>query len=112
MLILSPKAGFQSRSRGRRRRRGRSIRASLRCDDYGFLLRVNMLSTAHNHYQHVTVHFSSVVLLLRCVVELFRVVVTTEYSLLSFCRFAGNSRISLFRLKGFDPPALIERESK
>ena len=53
MLILSPKAGFQSRSRGRRRRRGRSIRASLRCKDYGFLLRVNMLSTAHNHYQQV-----------------------------------------------------------
>ena len=56
------------------------------------------LATAHDQ-NHVTVHFSRVVLRLRWVVELFRVVGTTENILLVFCRL-GNSRISSFRKKG------------
>ena len=44
---------------------------------------------------HVTVHFSRVVLRLWWVVELFRVVGTTANILLVFCRL-GNSRISSF----------------
>ena len=42
-------------------------------------------ATAHDQ-NHVTVHFSRVVLRLRWVVELFRVVGTTENILLVFCR--------------------------
>ena len=42
-------------------------------------------TTAHDQ-NHVTVHFSRVVLRLRWVVELFRVVATTENILLVFCR--------------------------
>ena len=49
---------------------------------------------------HVTVHFSRAVLRLRRVVELFRVVTTTENILLAFCCL-GNSRISSFRKKVF-----------
>ena len=45
------------------------------------------------------------------VVELFRVVGTTENILLVFCRL-GNSRISSFREKVFNSPALSEREAK
>ena len=67
-------------------------------------------ATAHNQ-NHVTVHFSRVVLQLRWVVELFRVVGTTENILLVFCRL-GNSRISSFRKKVFNSPALSEREAK
>ena len=52
-------------------------------------------ATAHDQ-NHVTVRFSRVVLRLRWVVELFRVVGTTENILLVFCRL-GNSRISSFR---------------
>ena len=63
-------------------------------------------ATAHDQ-NHVTVHFSRVVLRLRWVVELFRVVGTTENILLAFCRL-GNSRISSFRKK----VALSEREAK
>ena len=46
------------------------------------------------------VHFSRVVLRLQWVVELFRVVGTTENILLVFCRL-GDSRISSFRKKSF-----------
>ena len=60
---------------------------------------------------HVTVHFSRVVLRQRWVVELFRVVGTTENVLLVFCRL-GNSRISSFRKNVFNSPALSEREAK
>ena len=67
-------------------------------------------ATAHNQ-NHVTVHFSRVVLRLRWVVELFRVVWTTENVLLVFCRL-GNSRIPSFRKKVFNLPALSEREAK
>ena len=67
-------------------------------------------ATAHDQ-NHVTVHFSSVVLQLRWVVELFRVVATTENILLAFCRL-GNSRISSFRKNVFNSPALSEREAK
>ena len=67
-------------------------------------------ATAHDQ-NHVTVHFSRVVLRLRWVVELFRVVGTTENILLVFCRL-GNSRISSFRKKVFNSPALSEREAK
>ena len=56
-------------------------------------------ATAHDQ-NHVTVHFSCVVLRLRWVVKLFRVVGTTENILLVFCRL-GNSRISSFRKKSF-----------
>ena len=66
--------------------------------------------TAHDQ-NHVTVHFSRVILRLRWVVELFRVVGTTENILLVFCRL-GNSRISSFRKKVFNSPALSEREAK
>ena len=62
--------------------------------------------TAHDQ-NHVTAHFSRVALRLRWVVELFRVVGTTENILLVFCRL-GNSRISSFRKK----VALSEREAK
>ena len=48
----------------------------------------------------MTVHFSCVVLRLRWIVELFRVVATTEKILLAFCRL-GNSRISSFLKKKF-----------
>ena len=67
-------------------------------------------ATAHDQ-NHMTVHFSHVVLRLRWVVELFRVVGTTENVLLVFCRL-GNSRISSFRKKVFNSPALSEREAK
>ena len=67
-------------------------------------------ATAHDQ-NHVTVHFSHVVLRPRWVVELFRVVGTTENILLLFCRL-GNSRISSFRKKVFNSPALSEREAK
>ena len=67
-------------------------------------------ATAHDQ-NHVTVHFSPVVLRLRWVVELFRVVGTTENILLVFCRL-GNSRISSFCKKVFNSPALSEREAK
>ena len=71
-----------------------------------------MVKHATEHDQnHVTVHFSRVVLRLRWVVELFRVVGTTENILLVFCRL-GNSRISSFRKKVFNSPALSEREAK
>ena len=49
---------------------------------------------------HVTDHFSCVLLRIRWVVELFRVVATTENILLAFCRLV-NSRISSFRKKSF-----------
>ena len=67
-------------------------------------------ATAHDQ-NHVTIHFTRVVLRLRWVVELFRVVGTTEKILLVFCRL-GNSRISSFRKKVFNSPALSEREAK
>ena len=67
-------------------------------------------ATAHDQ-NHLTVHFSRVVPQLRWVVELFRVVATTEIILLAFCRL-GNSRISSFRKKVFNSPALSEREAK
>ena len=67
-------------------------------------------ATAHNQ-SHVTVHFSRVVLRLRGVVELFRVVGTMKNILLAFCR-VGNSRISSFRKKVFNSPALSERDAK
>ena len=67
-------------------------------------------ATAHDH-NHVTVHFSRVVLRLRWVVELFRAVGTTENILLVFCHL-GNSRISSFRKKVFNLPPLSEREAK
>ena len=67
-------------------------------------------ATAHD-LNHVTVHFSRVVLRLRWVVELFHVVGTTENILLVFCRL-GNSRISSFRKKVFNSPALGERVAK
>ena len=67
-------------------------------------------ATAHDQ-NHVTVHFSRVVLRLRWVVELFRVVGTTENILLVFCRL-GSSRISPFRKKVFNSPALSERKAK
>ena len=67
-------------------------------------------ATTHDQ-NHVTVHFSSVVLRLRGVVELFRVVGSTENILLVFCHL-GNSRISSFRKKVFNSPALGEREAK
>ena len=54
-------------------------------------------ATAHDQ-NHVTVHFSRVALQLRWVVELFRVVGTTENILLVFCRLS-NSRISSFLKK-------------
>ena len=56
-------------------------------------------ATAHDQ-NHVIIHFFRVVLRLRWVVELFRVVGTTENILLVFCRL-GNSRISSFRKKSF-----------
>ena len=59
-------------------------------------------ATAHDQ-NHVTVHFSRVVWRLRWVVELFRVVATTENILLVFCRL-GNSRISSFRRNVFNSP--------
>ena len=68
-------------------------------------------TTAADDQNHVTVHFSSVVLRLRGVVELFRIVGTTENILLVFCRL-GNSRISSFRKNVFNSPALGEREAK
>ena len=67
-------------------------------------------ATTHDQ-NHVTVHFSRVVLRLRWVVELFRVVGTTENILLVFCRL-GNSRISSFRKRVFNTLALSEREAK
>ena len=57
-------------------------------------------ATAHDQ-NHVTVYFSHVVLPLRWVVELFRVVGTTENILVVFCRL-GHSRISSFRKKVFN----------
>ena len=66
-------------------------------------------ATAHDQ-NHVTVRFSHVVLRLRWVVELFRVVGTTENILLVFCRL-GSSRISSFRKKVFNSPALSEGEA-
>ena len=67
-------------------------------------------ATAHDP-NHVTVHFSRVVLWLRWVVELFRLVGTTGNILLAFCRL-GNSRILSFRKKVFNSPALSERGAK
>ena len=67
-------------------------------------------ATAHDQ-NHVTVHFSHAVQRLRWVVELFRVLGTTENILVVFCRF-GNSRISSFRKNVFNSPALSEREAK
>ena len=55
-------------------------------------------ATVHDQ-NHVTVHFSRVVLRLRWVVELFCVVGTTENILLVFCSL-GNARVSSFRKKG------------
>ena len=52
-------------------------------------------ATVHDQ-NHVTVHFSRIVLRMRYIVELFRVVATTENILLVFSRL-GNSRISSFR---------------
>ena len=67
---------------------------------------------ASTHDQnHVTDHFSCVLLRIRWVVELFRVVATTENILLAFCRLV-NSRISSFRKKVFNSPVLSEREAK
>ena len=57
-------------------------------------------ATAHDQ-NHVTVHFSHIVLRLRWVVELFRVVGTTKNILLVFCSL-GNSRISSFRKNVFN----------
>ena len=69
-------------------------------------------ATAHDpNHGHVTVHFSRVVLRLWWVVELFHLVGTTENILLAFCRL-GNSRISSFRKKVFNSPALSERGAK
>ena len=68
-------------------------------------------ATAHDQ-NHVTVHFSRVVLQLRWVVELFRVVESTENILLVFFCRLGNSRISSFRKKVFNSPALSERKAK
>ena len=66
-------------------------------------------ATAHDQ-NHVTVHFSRLVLRLRRVVELFRVVATTKNILLAFCRL-GNYRISSFcKKKVFNSPALSENE--
>ena len=59
----------------------------------------------------MTVHFPRVVQRLRRVVELFRVVATTENILLVFSRL-GNSRISSFRKNVFNSPALSKREAK
>ena len=67
-------------------------------------------ATAHDQ-NHVTVHFSRVVQRLRWVVELFRVVGTTENILVVFCRL-GNSKISSFRKTVFNSPALSGREAK
>ena len=67
-------------------------------------------ATAHDQ-NHVTVYFSCVVLRLWWVVELFRVVATTDNILLVFCRL-GNSIISSFRKKLFNSPALSEGEAK
>ena len=67
-------------------------------------------ATAHGQ-NHVAVHFSRVVLRLRWVVELFRVVATTENILPVICRL-GDSKISSFRKKAFNSPALSEREAK
>ena len=67
-------------------------------------------ATVHDQ-NHVTVHFSRVVLRLRCVIEVFRVVGTTENILLVFCRL-GSSRISPFRKKVFNSPALSQRKAK
>ena len=70
----------------------------------------NKHATAHDQ-NHVTVHYSRVVLRLRWVVELFRVVATTENILLVVCRL-GNSRISFLRKKVFNSPASSERRAK
>ena len=67
-------------------------------------------ATAHDQ-NHVTVHFSRVVLRLRWVVELFRVVGTTEDILLVLCR-PGNSIISSFRKKSFQFTCFKWRGSK
>ena len=67
-------------------------------------------ATAHDQ-NHVTVHFSCVVLQLWWVVELFHVVGTTENILLIFCHL-GNSRILSLRKNVFNSPALSEREAK
>ena len=67
-------------------------------------------ATGHDQ-NHVTVNFFHVVLRLRWVVELFRVVGTTENTLLVFCRL-GNSRISSFLKKVFNSPDLSEEEMK
>ena len=67
-------------------------------------------ATAHDQ-NHVTAHSLRVVLRLLWVVELFRVVRTTENILLVFCRL-GNSRISSFCKNVFNSPALSHREAK
>ena len=67
-------------------------------------------ATAHDQ-NHVTVHFSRVVMRLRWVVELFRVVGTTENILLVFCRL-GSSRISPFRKKSFQFTCFKSEESE
>ena len=75
-------------------------------------LRTTTVKHDSTHDQnHVTDHFSCVLLRIRWVVELFRVVATTENILLAFCRLV-NSRISSFRKKVFNSPVLSEREAK
>ena len=65
--------------------------AGYQCDNGEFKIRRLRTTTTDKHatahdQNHVTVHFSRVVLRLRWVVELFRVVATTENILLVFCR--------------------------
>ena len=71
--------------------------------DYDFTVKD---ATAHVQ-NHVTIHFSGVVLRLPWVVELFRVGATTENILPAFCRL-GNSRIWSFRKKLFNSPVTWE----
>ena len=59
--------------------------------------RLRATTTVKHDQNHVTAHSLRVVLRLLWVVELFRVVRTTENILLVFCRL-GNSRISSFRV--------------
>ena len=77
----------------------RSLLGSLRYGDYGIRTTATDKHTTAHDQNHVTVHFSRVALQLRWgVVELFRVVGTTENILLVFCRL-GNSRIWSFLKK-------------
>ena len=82
---------------------------SLRYGDYGLRLRLNMLLRMIKTTRPFI--FPRLVLRLRWVVQMFRVVASTENILLAFCRL-GNSRISSFRKKVFNSPALSEREAK